>query len=40
MPYATFAFSGKDAPDSIWLSVVTFATAICIGIWRELKRPT
>ena len=39
IPYATFAFSGKDAPDSIWLSVVLFATAIFIGIRRDLKRP-
>ena len=39
-PYAAYAFSPKELPESIWLSLCLFGWAFFIGIWREDKRPT
>lgn len=38
-PYAAFAFSQKELPDSTWLSLCLFGWAFFIGIWRDMRRP-
>jgi hypothetical protein len=38
-PYAAYAVSQKETPESTWLSLCLFGWAFFIGVWRDMQRP-
>jgi hypothetical protein len=38
-PYAAYAFSQKELPESTWLSLCLFGWAFFLGTWRDMQRP-
>ena len=38
-PYAAYALSPQEMPESTWLSLCLFGAAFFIGIWRDGKQP-
>ena len=38
-PYAAYAFSQKELPESTWLSLCLFGWAFVCGTWRDMRRP-
>jgi hypothetical protein len=39
-PYAAYAFSQKELPESTWLSLCLFGWAFFLGTWRDMRRPS
>jgi len=39
-PYAAYAFSQKELPESTWLSLCLFGCAFFLGTWRDMRRPS
>ena len=38
-PYAAYAFSHKELPESNWLSFCLFGWAFLLSTWRDMRRP-
>jgi hypothetical protein len=38
-PYAAYAFSQKELPETTWLSLCLFGWAFFLGTWRDMQRP-
>jgi hypothetical protein len=38
-PYAAYALSNKESPESTWLSLCLFGAAFLVGTLRDAKRP-
>ena len=38
-PYAAYALSNKETPESTWLSLCLFGAAFLVGTLRDAKRP-